>query len=370
MKTVKAKPQKGLLIFLIIVAACLALFILSFVLVGVAIGQSHNPQIKDFGALIQYHVNGFKGLFTFSFNDASNVLYFDFSCLLYVAIGLWVIFIGVGIFSAIKRKRATIVFGLVATLLAIFVFMFTATGVPQYWLIVNQRYPYDNNNMFLLIFTFLTILFSGLYILLANALYFVCVIDTYKNSKVIEEQPVEVPVEEKKEAVIESSEKEESAPILEEPKEEQVYEYDEEKDDSISKKDLAELIRDIVREEVSKHAPNNPYPQGPLVVQYFGTAPAQQNFEQPKPEQKPLPKEEPKQEPVAEVAPSDEVVVHENIVPEEEKAPEYIIVPEEEKKEEPVKEESKPEVVLEKKPIIRIPFYERMINADDEMKKN
>ena len=78
MKTVKAKPQKGLLIFLIIVAACLALFILSFVLVGVAIGQSHNPQIKDFGALIQYHVNGFKGLLTFSFNDASNVLYFDF----------------------------------------------------------------------------------------------------------------------------------------------------------------------------------------------------------------------------------------------------------------------------------------------------
>ena len=370
MKTVKAKPQKGLLIFLIIVAACLALFILSFVLVGVAIGQSHNPQIKDFGALIQYHVNGFKGLFTFSFNDASNVLYFDFSCLLYVAIGLWVIFLGVGIFSAIKRKRATIVFGLVATLLAIFVFMFTATGVPQYWLIVNQRYPYDNNNMFLLIFTFLTILFSGLYILLANALYFVCVIDTYKNSKVIEEQPVEAPEEEKKEVAIESSEKEQSAPILEEPKEEQVYEYDEEKDDSISKKDLAELIRDIVREEVSKHAPNNPYPQGPLVVQYFGTAPAQQNFEQLKPEQKPFPKEEPKQEPVAEVAPSDEVVVHENIVPEEEKAPEYIIVPEEEKKEEPVEEEPQPEVVLEKKPIIRIPFYERMINADDEMKKN
>lgn len=377
MKTVKTKPGKGLLILLIIVAACLALFILSFVLVGFAIGQSHNPEIKDFGALIQYHVNGFKGLFTFNFNEASNVLYFDFSCILYVSIGLWVVFLAVGLFSAIRRKRATIVFGLVATLLAIVVFMFTATGVPQYWLIVNQRYPYDNNNMFLLVFTFLTVLFSLVYIVLANILYFVTVIDTYKNS-IAAEDLEELPAEEKKEAVIESSEKEQPAPqpspILEEPKEEQVYEYDEEKDDSISKKDLAELIRDIVREEVSRQAPNNPYPQGPLVVQYFGTAPMQQSFEQPKqeqPKEKPLPKEEAKQEAVAEVAPNDEVVVHENIVPEEEKAPEYIIVPEEEKKEEPVKEEPKQEEApTEKKPIIRIPFYERMINADDEMKRN
>lgn len=374
MKTVKSRPGKGLLILLIIVAACLALFILSFVLVGIAIGQSHNPAIKDFSALMQYHFDGFKGLFTFNFNNASNVLYFDLSCLLYVSIGLWVIFLGVGLFSAIKRKRATIVFGLVATFLAIFVFMFTSTGIPQYWLIINQRYPYDNNNIFLLLFTFLTILFSGIYILIANALYFVCVIDTYKNSKVIDEEPVQ----EKKEATIESNEKEETAnessPILEEPKEEQVYEFDEEKDDSISKKDLAELIRDIVREEVSRQAPNNPYPQGPLVVQYFGTAPNQQNFEQPKeqPKEQPLPKEEAKQEPVAEVAPNDEVVVHENIVPEEEKAPEYIIVPEEKKEEqvEEAKPEPKEEVPVEKKPIIRIPFYERMINADDEMKKN
>ena len=140
------------------------------------------------------------------------------------------------------------------------------------------------------------------------------------------------------------------------------------------------MIRDIVRDEVSRQSANNPYPQGPLVVQYFGTAPISQTAPQneikkEEIKEEPLPKENNKQEPVAEVKPSDEVKVHDNIVPEEDKAPEYIIVPEEEKVEEPaiVIKEEKPvveESQTEKNKIIRIPFQTRMINADEEMKRN
>ena len=383
MNLAKRKPGKGFIRLLIATIVSFVIFLASFLLVGAFIGLSHNHQIKDFGALMQYHVDGLKGLFTFKLNDASNIIYFNLSCLLYIGIVLWVAFLIVGIVQAVKRKRATIVYGLVATFLSLFVFMFTATGIPQYWLIVNTRAPYDNNPA-LLLFTLFTIVFSLIYIVLAFVLYFVCVVDTYRNSQIEEPVKEELPKQEEKKIVIEEPKKEEkpvvqSAPILEEPKEEQPYEYNEEKEDTLSKKDLAQLIRDIVRDEVSRQSANNPYPQGPLVVQYFGTAPISQTAPQneikkEEIKEEPLPKENNKQEPVAEVKPSDEVKVHDNIVPEEDKAPEYIIVPEEEKVEEPapVKEENPvvEEAQAEKNKIIRIPFQTRMINADEEMKRN
>ena len=178
MNLAKRKPGKGFIGLLIATIVCFAIFLVSFLLVGAFIGLSHNHQIKDFAALMQYHVDGLKGLFTFKLNDASNIIYFNLSCLLYIGIVLWVAFLIVGVINAVKRKRATIV-GLVATFLSLFVFMFTATGIPQYWLIVNTRAPYDNNPA-LLLFTLFTIVFSLIYIVLAFVLYFVCVVDTYR----------------------------------------------------------------------------------------------------------------------------------------------------------------------------------------------
>ena len=241
MNLAKRKPGKGFIGLLIATIVCFAIFLVSFLLVGAFIGLSHNHQIKDFAALMQYHVDGLKGLFTFKLNDASNIIYFNLSCLLYIGIVLWVAFLIVGVINAVKRKRATIVYGLVATFLSLFVFMFTATGIPQYWLIVNTRAPYDNNPA-LLLFTLFTIVFSLIYIVLAFVLYFVCVIDTYRNSQVEEPVKEELPKQEEKKVIIEEPKKEEkpivqSAPILEEPKEEQPYEYNEEKEDTLSKKD-------------------------------------------------------------------------------------------------------------------------------------
>ena len=197
---------------------------------------------------------------------------------------------------------------------------------------------------------------------------------------------------------------------------------------------LREVVRDIVRDEIARNNANQPKGDfnplaggsitgatfgGPLVVQYFNggiNSPAAPQAEpapapQPEPKAEPQPEPEPVEEKPApqpveeEPEPAEEPVVEEQPVEEEpqpEPAPEAEEVepaPEEQPAEEPVAEpepvvEKQPQPVEEKpveeqpveeaapvevpveapaeekKPIIRIPFTERMINADEEMKNN
>ena len=218
--------------------------------------------------------------------------------------------------------------------------------------------------------------------------------------------------------------------FVEEPKEEASSKSDNDDLKSL----LREVVRDIVRDEIARNNANQPKSDfnplaggsitgatfgGPLVVQYFNgginspaapqqpapqpepapapapqpqPAPAPQPVkeepkEEPKPEPKPEPQPEPKPEPQPEPAPVEvvEEVKEEEPAPVEEPVqeepapqlePEPVVeeapVVEEQPAEEP---EPQPEpapapVPEEKKPIIRIPFTERMINADDEMKNN
>ena len=230
----------------------------------------------------------------------------------------------------------------------------------------------------------------------------------------------EVPAEEKAE---------EEPAFTEEPKEEKPAE---DKDDLKSL--LREVVRDIVRDEIARNNANQPRSDfnplaggsitgatfgGPLVVQYFNgginspaaaqaqpaepaPAPQPEPKAEPQPapapvEEKPEPqpveeKPEPQPEPVVEEQPAEEpqpepAPVVEEVEPAPEEAPveEPVAEPEPAVEEQPVEEpqpEPAPEEqpaeeaapveapVEEKKPIIRIPFTERMINADEEMKKN
>ena len=230
----------------------------------------------------------------------------------------------------------------------------------------------------------------------------------------------EVPAEEKAE---------EEPAFTEEPKEEKPAE---DKDDLKSL--LREVVRDIVRDEIARNNANQPRSDfnplaggsitgatfgGPLVVQYFNgginspaaaqaqpaepaPAPQPEPKAEPQPapapvEEKPEPqpveeKPEPQPEPVVEEQPAEEpqpepAPVVEEVEPAPEEAPveEPVAEPEPVVEEQPVEEpqpEPAPEEqpaeeaapveapVEEKKPIIRIPFTERMINADEEMKKN
>ena len=222
---------------------------------------------------------------------------------------------------------------------------------------------------------------------------------------------------------------EEEPAFTEEPKEQKPAE---DKDDLKSL--LREVVRDIVRDEIARNNANQPRSDfnplaggsitgatfgGPLVVQYFNgginspaaaqaqpvepaPAPQPEPKAEPQPapapvEEKPEPqpveeKPEPQPEPVVEEQPAEEpqpepAPVVEEVEPAPEEAPveEPVAEPEPVVEEQPVEEpqpEPAPEEqpaeeaapveapVEEKKPIIRIPFTERMINADEEMKKN
>ena len=159
---------------------------------------------------------------------------------------------------------------------------------------------------------------------------------------------------------------------------------------------LREVVRDIVRDEIARNNANQPKSDfnplaggtitgatfgGPLVVQYFNgginspAQPAAQPAPQPAPEPakeekpaEPAPvKEEPKQaepepqpEPEPEPAPAPAPVAEPAPEPQPEPAPvvEAVVAP------------APAPVDEEKKPIVRIPFTERMLNADPEMQNN
>ena len=208
-----------------------------------------------------------------------------------------------------------------------------------------------------------------------------------------EEQQPEQPVEEKVEEVVKDAEKEK----------------------------LIDIIRELVRQEVKSSGAQQNSNQtitgatfaAPLVVQYFnGTSPVQQpapapapapvEEKKPEPEPAPAPEPEPVPMPEPEPEPKPEPKLELVVEPEPYEEPAPIVEPEPQPEPEPEPEpqpQPEPEpapqpepapapVVVapapapapepvpapapeeEKKPIIRIPFEERMVSADKEMKDN
>ena len=337
-----------------------------FLVFGLSATKVNDADLKGgLGAVFKYHFSDIKGLFTFKFHDASNIIYFSLSGLLYFFIIISIIYVVVGILLILKKKRKIVISGIVASLMVVFVFMMVATGAPKYWYIINKRAPFDNNTS-LVGPTFGILIFSAFYVLAAYILYFYSVFIAIKEPLSEENENTE----EEKQDIAESEAQEEK--LNEQPKEEPVaeskpatnddepvlfeevsVEEPEEKTPQEDKEDLKsllkEMVRDIVRDEIARNnayqsRPNNPNPTGfgsPLIVQYFNGVPGeapqvvqpvkQEVKEQPQPEVK---KEAAKQE-VKTSAPAPTP-----------KAPE------------------------EKKPIIRIPFVERMLSADKEMQSN
>ncbi len=100
---------------------------------------------------------------------------------------------------------------------------------------------------------------------------------------------------------------------------------------------LRELVRDMVKDEMARQPQQQAY-NGPLVVQYFGSAPAPAPVEEKKPEPQP----EPEPEPVVEPEPQPE--------------PEPVV--------EPVPE---PEAEPEKPKYERLTFTERLLQSEDDV---
>ena len=363
-------PKKISLGYKIVFALTIAFFLLyvvMFLVFGLSASKVNDADLKGgLGDVFKYHFSDLKGLFSFNFHNASNIIYFSLSGLLYFFLFISLLYLVVGILLMAKRKRLILLPGIIASLVVVFVYIMVATGTPKYWYIINQRAPFDKDNS-LIGPTFGLLAFAVFYGLLAYVLYFYSVFIAIKNPAVqeVEKKEEEKPEEPQKEetpkveeAPIEEVIKQEEPAPEEKPAnddepvlfEEVTVDEPEEKNEKENKEDLksllAELVRDIVRDEIARNnayqtKPNNQNPNGfnggPLIVQYFNTMPS----DAPKAVQPEPVKQEVKEQPKPEV------------------------------KKEAVKQEVKvPAPQEEKKPIIRIPFVERMLSADKEMQDN
>ena len=407
------KPtSRGLKIILIATCILFALFCVFVLLFGLFAANTNDADLKDgIGGVFSYHFQDIGDLFSFKFHDESqNILYYSLSGLLYFFIFIAILYLIVGILVAVKKKRGIVVPGIIASLLVAFVFLFVAGGTPKYWIIVNHRGAFENDNS-LLGPTFGILACSALFILASYVLYFMGLIEAFKNPGLSEENLVENNSEKEAENLEEKPQENlEEKPVLFEAVDEEILqeekpenqeekieaeEANSEEENMDNKEDLKELlrevVRDIVRDEIARNNANQPKADfnpnsggsitgatfgGPLVVQYFNggiqgmpttsvpapeckkdeAQPEEENApieEAPTPEEQPIEEPAPEEQPIEETAP--EAPAEEPIA---EPQPEQPVVPVEE------------QPVEEKKPIIRIPFTERMLSADKEMQDN
>ena len=321
-------------------------------------------------------------------------------------VGVMVIFMIVGLILSIKRKRARYIwFGLLMLLSLLAVLEFVVYLAPYY--AQHLKFIYDDyyetgNVIFTLTTLFLALLayiftIVEVFIGLARAKRLLREKKQSQEEALVEETPTleEAPVEETPAQDVNELFKVASvtdndivvAPVEEEKNEdydtmvdfvaepeEQVVETEKpveqapEQKDAITKDDLASILKDvvrgIVREEIAlakhhkeegscdsssrdgDHSITGATFGGPLVVQYFNGG---INGQDTAPTYAPAPKkEEAKPEPKPEPAPAPVVV------------PPVVVVEQPAPVEEP----------KEKNPIIRIPFTERMLSAEKEMKDN
>ena len=411
----KRKYSAGLKAAIVLAVIFLIAFIGAFVAFGFMATQTNDSRIDGgFSAVFDTLMKAIPDIFTFSFKNPKNYIYISLSGGLYFVLALALIYLIVGIVIAAKRKRGIVVLGILASIIAIPVYFIMAAGLPVYVDVVRSNSSGDLGK--LVIPTFAILGAGAIYILLSYVLYFATIAQAYKKpAKAIEEKAEnqimesptgEQPAEEAKAeqpsdqaVVFEAIETEvtpdnfepvpepEPVPEAEESATEEAKEPKQESkaDDKEDLKSLLrEIVRDIVRDEIARNNANqcrneqNPLGPvtgatfgGPLVVQYFNgginsaTPNQEQAGQQPVVQtvsEQPAPAEEEKQEP--EQAEEAEQVEEPAPVEEAAPAPEEVV---------PVKPMPKPPVpkpAEEKKPIIRIPFIERMLNADKEMQSN
>ena len=447
------KTSVGLIIILIITYLLLAIFVGTFIGLGLAATKATDADINGgLGSFLQYHFSGAQGFFSFNkFADNPGMnpaLALVLPGLFYAFLFLFVLYMVVGIIVSVKKQRKVAVPSIIAVFFSVVVFYFTATGMNKYLAIIGQVEPLKDAGAIAIILSVILVLTAPLYIIFSYVLYFVSLVETFKNPRVEEKPAEEFTSQQGKnmEAPVADIAYTEE-PVMFEPIEEPAMEFEplpepekpidekpeikeepkEEKDDLKSL--LREVVRDIVRDEIARNNANQPKGDfnplsggsitgatfgGPLVVQYFNggiNSPTPQPQPEPVKEEKaepepepvaeepvaeepvveeesqpeepieeeapqaepaPAPVEEPVEEPAPEEAPIEEPVVEEEPQPEpqpEEPAPEEVPV-EEVPVEEPVQEAEPAPQQEEKKPIIRIPFTDRMLSADKEMQDN
>lgn len=330
------KPNKVLMLILILAVAFFALFFIALFAFGIA-----GSGLKD---LFNYFADNFEPLLTLNYSGGSIAIKTMISILFYALLLMNVIFLIIGVMRITKSGRMIVVFALVDIYLALFAYIFAGLGAGKFWGAIRDN---DKSTQFAAVLVIFAIIFCLVFAYLGLVL-------ALREAKL---HPVGAKKVQKK--------ADDEAVLFEEVDEDAVEEAPAEEAKEVkdlNKENLADLlrevVRDIVKDEMAKNAKNDNGSTltgatfgGPLVVQYFNGG----INSTPNPAQNPQPASE-QPAPVvgkeAEPAP-----VMEEVQPaQEEPVPEPVI--------------EAPAEPVEKKPIIRIPFIDRMVSADKEMQNN
>ena len=322
------KAVVALLIFGLIAVVCWALFFVIF-------GLNSN--------LFQDHFAQLLRLFNPMGLDMAHYLPLSISVLSIA--GLLVVFLVLMLVFSIVKRRALMVLPF---------FLLLVSGFAAMEIVANFTWHSGDDTGYLTYITgadmaqkimvFAIIGCAGLAVILALVAYILALVHVckYPKSRKKEvEQPEEAP-----EVAVEA----EPVPAFQEEPE-----VEEELPHRDSEEELMEKIRNLIREEL-RNVNQQPGVQfsAPLIVQYFngmGPAPAPVEEKQPEPQPEPEPEPQPEPEPEPEPQPEPE--------------PEPVV---EEPQPEPVPEPVPEPAPAPAKDYERIPFEERITNADDEMK--
>ena len=416
------RAPRGPIGLLVVTFIFFALFIGGFIFFAISAGNTVDVDLNGgIFEVLNYHLNNALDVIMFQYNGASGFINYIICGAFALFAALALINLIVGIIVSAKKKRGIMIPAIILSLLVLPVYLVVATGFEKYFAILTSDAPFGFDLM-MFIATIVLLLFAFLFILFTYIGFLRCLsaaTRTQRKEKA-EEQKAEEKAPEAPQPVAEKANNEQPVmfeALKEEPKPlyietpvaaaqpapqaapaEQPKEESKSSDKEDLKMLLREVVRDIVRDEMARNNANqanngfNPMSGGaitgatfggPLVVQYFNgginspqpapapqpepqpaPAPAPQPAPEPEPEPEPQPESEPEfePEPQPEPAPVEEEMVVQEPAPEPEPKPQPEPQPEPEPAPEPVQEE--------KKPIIRIPFTERMLSADKEMQDN
>ena len=192
-KTKLSKGLKRLFAAAIIVAV---LFIGAFVAFAFLANTSKDADLKSFGDVMMYHLNGVLDLLLFRYAGNSNIAYFALSVFMYALFVIWVIFLIAGVFVNDRKNTKIMGYAVALTFIGLLLYIVLASGSQKYWQVINSRGNFKNTIALLVIALSMIGLFAA-YFLMSIIFYFWCVVHSFLASKEKKETNDDEPFESK-----------------------------------------------------------------------------------------------------------------------------------------------------------------------------
>ena len=186
MENSKTKLSKGLKRLLAATIFVAVAFLGCFIALAFVAKGANDPDLKDFGMVMKYHLKGLLDLLLFKYANLSNIAYFALSVFVYALFVCWVIFFIAGVFINDRKNTKIMVHAVILSFISYLLYLVMASGSQKYWLIMNSRAPFDQSNTVNTVLMILTLAMVGLtaaYFVLSILFYFWCVCHSFLASK-------------------------------------------------------------------------------------------------------------------------------------------------------------------------------------------